>query len=68
LFTYNIGYWGVNVFRGIFSSGGGGYVRGSSHGGSFYGEIEFSMKGAPDFPALLKKRSEINLKSFFNRK
>ena len=36
-----------------------GYVGGSYHEGSFHGRRDIAMKGAPDFPALFKKRSEI---------
>jgi len=34
----------------------GGYMEGSFHEGSFHGGREIAMKGAPDFPALLKKK------------
>jgi hypothetical protein len=45
----------------------GGYVGGSFNGGSFHGGRDIALKGAPDFPALFKKRSEIKLKKkFFN--
>ena len=47
---------------GIFSGSGGGYIRGSFHGGGFHGGRDIAMKGVPDFPALFKKRSEIKQK------
>ena len=36
-------------------------MGGSVSEGIFHGGREFSMEGEPDFPALLKKRSEIKL-------
>jgi len=42
---------------------GGGYVEGSFHRGICHRERLFSIKGAPYFPALLKKRSEIKKKT-----
>ena len=39
--------------------GGKGYGGGFFQGGCFLGGRDISMKGAPDFPALFKKRSEI---------
>jgi hypothetical protein len=49
-------------------AGGGGYSGESFRGGCFFGVRDISMKGAPDFQALFKIRSEIKLKktSFFN--
>jgi hypothetical protein len=41
-------------------------VGGPFHRGSFHGGRDIAVKGAPDFPALLKKRSEIKLKKKFN--
>ena len=56
----------TDVFRGFFSASGGGgvggYVGGSWNGGSFHVGRDIVMKGAPDFPALFKKRSEIKYK------
>jgi hypothetical protein len=50
------------VGRGI---GGGVYRGGFFHGGCFLGGRDISMKGAPDFPASFKKRSESKLKNNF---
>jgi hypothetical protein len=43
-------------------------VGGSFHEGSFHGGRDIAMKGAPDFPPLFKKRSEIiyKKKNVFN--
>ena len=54
----------IQTFQEVFFSGGGasgegGYGGGSFHGGCFLGGRDISMKGAPDVPALFKKRSEI---------
>ena len=48
--------------------GGGGSEGEGYMGGSFHGGRDFSIKEAPDFPALFKKRSEIKFKktSLFN--
>ena len=59
-----IGYCEVyNHFQeGFFLEGGargGGYSGESFRGGCFFGVRDISMKGAPDFQALFKKRSEI---------
>jgi hypothetical protein len=63
MLTYSIGYW--EVYRhfqgGFFLVGGwgwwvGGYMGGSFHEGSFHGGRDIAMKGAPDFPSLLKKK------------
>ena len=69
MLKYSIGYLEVyRRFQGRFFlvvGGGGlvrGYVGGSFHEGSFHGGRDIAMKGAPDFPALLKKRSEIYYK------
>ena len=39
--------------------GGGGYMGRSFHRGIFHGGREVLHEGAPDFPSLFKKRSEI---------
>jgi hypothetical protein len=77
LFTYSIGYWELyrHFQEGFFflvggGAGGGGYLGESFRGGCFLGVRDISMKGAPDFPALFKKRSEIKFKKnkFFQLK
>jgi hypothetical protein len=47
--------------------GGGVYVGGTFHGGSFHGGRDIDMKGAPDFPALFKKKDQkLNKKKSFS--
>jgi hypothetical protein len=49
----------AEVFRGDFLVFGGGWGVGCYVGRSFIGGRDIAMKGAPDFPALFKKNSEI---------
>ena len=60
MLTYSIAYWEVyRRFQGRFflvgGGGVGGYMGGSLYEGRFHGRWNIAMKGAPDFPALLKK-------------
>ena len=45
------------IFSGVGGIGGGGYMGGISHGGR-----EFSIKGAPNFPALFKSDQKLKKK------
>ena len=60
---YTVQTFSGEIFPGSWGGGGfGGFVGGSFHEESFHGGRDIAMKGTPDFPALFKKRSELNIK------